>query len=82
MKLKCCSGCWYGNVRVRCMFYGLGIWCVYLENQDGVLQGVFDVELVSVVCVFGEVFVGGDWEEFVCDLVVKVCWCVLVMVIL
>lgn len=54
MKLKCCSGCRYGNARARRTPYGPGIWCAHPENQDGVPQGVLDAESASVVCAFGE----------------------------
>lgn len=54
MKLKCCSGCRYGNARARRTPYGPGIRCAHPENQDGVPQGVLDAESASVVCAFGE----------------------------
>ena len=49
MKLKCCSGCRYGDARARRTPYGPGIWCAHPDNQDGVPQGVLDAESASVV---------------------------------
>lgn len=72
MKLKCCSGCRYGNARARRTPYGPGIWCAHPENQDGVPQGVLDAASASVVCAFGEASAGGDREEAGRKPVVKV----------
>lgn len=54
MKLKCCSGCRYGNTRARRTPYGPGVWCGHPKNRDGVPQGELDPESVKVVCAFGE----------------------------
>jgi hypothetical protein len=72
MKLKCCSGCRYGDARARRTPYGPGIWCAHPDNQDGVPQGVLDAESASVVCAFGEASSGGDREEAGRKPVVKV----------
>lgn len=63
MKLKCCSGCRYGNARARRTPYGPGIWCGHPENHDGVPQGVLDAESAKVVCAFGEAPAGSDGGE-------------------
>jgi len=54
MKLKCCSGCRYGDTRVRRTLYGPGIWCSHPDNPDGVPQGELDATSARVVCAFGQ----------------------------
>lgn len=72
MKLKCCSGCRYGNARARRTPYGPGVWCGHPDNHDGVPQGVMDAESASVVCAFGGAPAGRAGEAPVPEPVVKV----------